>query len=290
MTDLLPPELLTRLERLQVATRRRLLGGLAGDHRSPQRGSSLDFADFREYYPGDDLRRLDYNALARLDRLLITLYDAEDDLTVRLLVDASASMAGAKLARAKELAAAIGFTALVRRDVVTVQPFPAGPGGPGAGPRFRGRGAAAPLFDHLADITAGGETGLRAAADRVLLQPGPPGLTVLISDLLTPEWDDGIRRLPARRGELAVVHLLDPTDLDPDLEGDLELVDAESGTRLEVSLSASVLADYRELAVAWVDDVAGRVAATGGVYVRVLTTDDLEGTLLGRARDAGVLR
>ncbi len=284
--DLLGPALLSRLERLQLATRRRLLGGLAGDHRSPQRGSSLDFADFREYYPGDDLRRLDLNALARLDRMLITLYDAEDDLTIRLLIDASASMAGPKLARAKELAAAIGFTALVRRDVVTVHPFPVDR----PGPRFRGRSAATPLFDHLGAITAGGETGLRSAVDRVLVQPGPPGLTVLISDLLTPEWDAGIRRLPARRGELAVVHLLDPTDLDPDLEGDLELVDAESGARLEVSLSASVLADYRELAAAWVDDVAGRVTGSGGAYVRVFTTDDLESVLLGRARDAGLLR
>ena len=286
MSELLSARLLSRLERLQLVNRRRLVGGLSGDHRSPQHGSSLDFADFREYYPGDDMRRLDLTALARLDRLLIKLFDAEDDLTLRILIDSSASMAGDKLHRAKELAAALGFTALIRRDVVTVHAFPV----ERPGPRFRGRAASTPLFDHLDAIEASGETPFSSAADRVLSQPGPPGMTVVLSDLLTPEWEAGIRRLPARSGEFTVIHVLDPTDLRPDLSGDLELVDAETGARLDVSLSASVLSDYTELAKRWVDDVAGRVAANGGTYLRVFTDDDLERVLLGRARDAGVVR
>lgn len=286
MAELLSPALLARLERLQLVNRRRLAGGLAGEHRSPKHGSSLDFADFREYYPGDDLRRLDIGALARLDRLLIKLYDAEDDLTLRILIDASGSMAGPKLDRAKELAAAIGFTALTRRDVVTVHTFPAAY----PGPRFRGRTSAGALFDHLDGIEAAGATTFTAAVDRVLAHPGPPGLTVVLSDLLTGEWEIGIKRLPARRGELSVVHVLDPSDLAPDLSGDLELVDRETGARVDVSLSTDVLADYRELAARWVADVAARVAVTGGSYLRVLTTDDLERVLLGRAREAGVLR
>lgn len=287
---LLSTRLLARLERLQLVNRRRLAGGLAGEHRSPRHGSSLDFADFREYYPGDDLRRLDLNALARLDRLLIKLFDAEDDLTLRILIDTSGSMAGPKLQRAKEIGAALGFTALVRRDIVTVHTFPFEGGGAGVGPRFRGRNAASALFDHLQRLEAGGGTPFSLAADRVLSQPGPPGMTIVVSDLLTPEWDAGIGRLPARNGEFVVVHMLDPSDLEPDLSGDLELVDEESGDLLEVSLSASVLADYRTLAARWVDDVGQRVAATGGAYLQVLTTDDLERVLLGRARDAGVVR
>jgi uncharacterized protein (DUF58 family) len=286
VSELLSPGLLARLERLQLVSRRRLAGGLAGEHRSPRHGSSLDFADFREYYPGDDLRRLDIGALARLDRLLVKLYDAEDDLTVRILVDASGSMTGPKLHRAKQLAAAIGFAALTRRDVVTVHTFPA----EHRGPRFRGRTAAGALFEHLASIEADGTTTFTSAVDRVLAQPGPPGLTVVLSDLLTNEWEAGVRRLPARRGELSVVHVLDPADLSPDLSGDLELVDRETGARVDVSLSAKVLADYHELAERWVADVAGRVAASGGSYLRVFTTDDLERVLLGRAREAGVLR
>ncbi len=284
--ELLPAPLLARLERLQLANRRRLAGGLTGEHRSPRHGSSLDFADFRDYYPGDDLRRLDRAALARFDRLLIKLFDAEDDLTLRLLVDDSASMAGPKATRAAELAAALGFAALVRRDVVTVHTI----GRPDPGPRLRGRAATAALFERLAAIEPTGTTDLALAVDRILAQPGPPGLTVLVSDLLTPEWDTAISRLPARRGELVVAHVLAPEDLEPTVSGDVELVDAETGARIEVSLSTSVLDDYRDLARRWRQDVADRVRAVGGRYVSVLTTDDLEQVILGRARDAGVLR
>ncbi|MFV0257941.1 MAG: DUF58 domain-containing protein [Acidimicrobiales bacterium] len=286
MSSLLSPSLLARLERLQLVTRRRLAGGMAGDHRSPRHGASLDYADVRDYYPGDDLRRLDVNALARLDRLLVTLFEAEDELTLRLLIDTSASMAGAKLDLAVRLAGALGFAALVRRDIVSVHPFPAAV--PPA--RFRGRGQATALFDRLGSLEAGGGTPLVAAADRILAQPGSPGLTIVFSDLLTPEWDDGLRRLPARRGELVVVHVLDRSDVDPDLSGDLELVDAESGDRLEVSLSASVLDDYRLLVARWIDDVAARVRSAGGTVVPVMATDDVERVILGRARDAGVVR
>jgi len=283
---LLSPQLLARLERLQLSTRNRLAGGLTGEHRSPRRGSSLDFADFRDYYPGDDLRRLDFNALARLDRLLIKLFDAEDDLELRLLIDTSASMAGAKLQRAAELAAAVGFTALIRRDVVSVHGFPTAI----SSSRFRGRAASKPLFDQLQRLQAEGATSFSAAADRVLGRPGPPGLTVVFSDLLTPDWEAGINRLPARRGAFVIVHVLEPHDIEPDLSGDLELVDAETGARVEVSVSASVLADYHQLAQQWTEDVAARVRATGGSYLKVMTSDDLEQLLLGRARDIGLLR
>jgi len=289
-TELLDAGLLARLERLQLVNRRRLAGGLAGEHRSPRHGSSLDFADFRDYHPGDDIRRLNMGALARLDRLLITLFDAEDELNLRLLVDTSASMAGPKLERAVELAAAVGFCALVRRDVVSLHSFP----NPQPGPRFRGRGMTNALFEALGQLQAEGATSFVAAANDLLAHPGPPGLTIVISDLLTPDWDDGITRLPARRGEFGVIHVLAPSDLDPtadpELAGDMELVDAETGNRIEVSLSDSVFNDYRQLAQRWVDDVAGRVRANGGTYLQVSTTDDLEQTLLGRARDAGVLR
>jgi len=284
--DLLDPGLLARLERVQLSTRRRLAGNLPGEHRSPRHGSSLDFADFRDYYPGDDLRRLDLNALARLDRLLVKLFDAEDELTLRLLIDTSGSMQGAKLHKAAQVGGALGFTALVRRDIVTVHSFPFNQ----PGPRFRGRNMSQPLFDVLAKLNAGGETPLVAAADQLLTQPGPPGLTIVISDLLTPQWDSGIRRLKARDSELMVIHLLDPTDLDPNLEGDLELVDNETGARLDVSLSASVLGDYRDLAYRWQQDVEDRVRASGGAYLLVKTTDDLESVILGRARDRGLIR
>ncbi len=285
--SLLEPALLARLERLQIATRRRLAGHLAAEHRSPQHGATLDFAEYREYHPGDDFRRIDYAALARLDQLLVRLYEAEDDLTLRLLVDTSASMAtGDKMAQARRIAAALGFVALVRRDAVTVHTLPA----TRHAPRFTGRHAANALFDHLAALEPAGNTPVVAAARDLLARPGPPGLTVLVSDLLTAEWEDGVTRLPARGGDLTVVHLLAAEEVRPDLVGDLDLVDSETGSRVPVSLSPDALRRYERLALAWADRVALRCRQVGAAYVRVLDDDDLEPLLLGGWRAAGVLR
>jgi uncharacterized protein (DUF58 family) len=283
---ILEPALLSRLERLQLGTRRRLAGSFSGEHRSPRHGTSLDFADFREYHPGDDFRRIDYTALARLDQLLVRLYEAEDDLTLRLLVDTSTSMAGPKLRHAARIAAALGFVALVRRDVVTLHTFPLHR----PAPRFTGRHAAGALFGLLERLDADGDTRFATAVTDLLGRRGPRGLTVVLSDLLTPEWADGLTRLPAGGGDVTVVHVLDRTELAPELTGDLDLVDAETGEVLSVSLAPEQLREYERTALAWVDDVAGRARAAGAAYVRTFTDDDLESLLLGTARTAGALR
>jgi uncharacterized protein (DUF58 family) len=284
---LLDPRLLARLETLQLGTRRRLAGQLAGEHRSPRHGTSLDFADYRPYHPGDDFRRIDYHLYARLDVLLLKLFEAEDEVQLRLLVDTSASMAtGGKLAQAARVAGALGFVALVRRDPVTLHTFPL----ERPAPRFTGRGAAPALFGHLSRLTAGGDTRFAAAATHLLARPGPPGLTVVLSDLLTPEWEAGLSRLPARGADLVVVHVLAPDELHPDLVGDVDLVDAETGRRLSVSLSPETLAAYARAASEWADAVAARCRRAGAAYLRVLADDDVKRLLLGGWREAGVLR
>lgn len=286
MSRLLEPDLLGRLEQLQLGTRRRLAGRFTGEHRSPRKGTSLDFADYREYQRGDDPRRIDIGVWARLDQLLIRLYEASDDLTVRILVDTSASMEGEKLRQAARLAAAIGFVALVRRDVVSVHTFPL----ERPAPRFTGRHAAHALLAHLDGLEARGDTRFAWAVRDLLSRPGPPGLTVVLSDLLTPEWSDGLARLPARGGDVTVVHVLDRDELHPDLTGDLDLVDAESGEVISVSLAPEQLKAYEASARVWLDDVEARAHHGGAAYVRVLADDDLESLLLGSWRETGLLR
>lgn len=288
--DLLDPGFVARLGRLQLGTRRPLSGHLSGDHRSRRHGSSLDFADYRDYHPGDDFRRIDYNLMARLDIVAIKLFEADDDLHVRLLVDTSASMAsGDKLLQARRIAAALGYVALVRRDSVSVHTIGSGSSGLIA-PRFRGPSAAAGLFSHLGSLTAGGPTPFVAAAADLLSRPGPAGLTIVISDLLTPEWTEAIGRLPARGADLIVVHVLGRDEVDPDEVGDFDLVDAETGSRVPVSLSETTLNAYREIVTGWLDEVAGRCRSVGAGYVRVLADEDIEPLILGAWRDAGVLR
>lgn len=286
VSDLLSPRILARLERLQVSSRRPLVGGLVGDHRSPRFGSSLDFSDYRQYHPGDDLRRVDVNAYARFDRLLLKLFEAEDDVAVRLLVDTSGSMDGAKLVRAKQFAAAIGFVALTNRDIVTLHTFPVG----NEGPRLLGKTAVPELFARLEALEAQGATPFAAAASAMLARPGPPGITVVISDLLTEEWDAGLRRLPANRADVAVIQVLDPTDITPAITGDLQLVDSETGATVDVSVSASVAENYTDLASAWLDEVAGRVRRSGAGYARVFTDQDLETALFETFTGSGVLK
>lgn len=286
---LLEPTVLARLERLQLVTRKRLAGNLASEHRSPEHGQSLDFAEYRDYHPGDDFRRIDYQALARLDQVFVRLFEAEDDLTIRLLVDTSASMTPSKLRQAVRVAAALGFVGLVRRDVVTLHTFPLHR----PPRRFTGRHAAHALFEQLEAIEAAGsqgETPFVAATRDLLARPGPRGLTVVVSDLLTPEWEDGLTRLPSRGGDMVLVHVLSADELAPDLIGDLDLVDRETGARVPVSLSPEALRRYEELARAWADDIASRCHQLGAGYVRVLDDEDVEKVLLARWRASGVLR
>lgn len=284
---LLDPRFLARLEALQLGTRRRLAGQLAGDHRSPRFGTSIDFADYRDYHPGDDFRRIDYHLLARLDVALVKLYEAEEDVHLRLLVDTSASMAtGDKLRQAARVAGALGFVALVRRDPVSLHTFPLD----AAPARFAGRGSAGRLFAVLEALRPAGETGFAAATTHLLSRRGPGGVTVVVSDLLTPEWADGIERLPAAGHDVVIVQVLAAADLRPDVVGDVDVVDAETGARLSVSLSAGLADAFETRARAWIDEVAERARRAGATHLVVMDDDDLEARLLGAWRTGGVLR
>jgi uncharacterized protein (DUF58 family) len=283
---LLDPLFLSRLETLQLTSRSRLIGRFGGEHTSKRYGHTVDFADFREYQPGDDFRRIDYHVLARLDQVLIKLYEAEDEITVRLLIDTSASMAvEGKLDQARRIAAALGFVALTAHDAVTVHTFPAA----GPPPRFSGRGSVGALFSMLEALEPAGLTPFAQAAAHLLGRPGPPGLTIVISDLLTADWSS-LTRLRSLGSDLIVVHVLAAEDVDPDFVGDVELVDREDGDRLTISLTADVADSYRSRVEAWRHDVEASTIGVGGTYLPVFTGDDIEALLLTAWRRAGVLR
>lgn len=283
---LLSPHLLARLESLQLHSRTRLIGRFGGEHTSKRYGNTVDFADFREYHPGDDFRRIDYHVLARLDQVLIKLYEAEDEITVRILIDTSASMAvGGKMEQAKRIAAAVGFVALTAHDAVSVHTFPAA----GPPPRFAGRASIAALFSFLETQEAAGPTPFAQAAGHLLSRVGPPGITVVVSDLLTPEWES-LMRLRARGSDLIVFHVLAEEDIAPVFAGDLELVDREIGERMTVSVTDEVANAYRDRVETWRTAVSANTTGVGGVYLPVAADADIETLLLTAWRQAGVLR
>lgn len=277
MSSILEPRLLTRLARIQLSSKRRLVGSASGGHRSKRHGSSLDFADYREYQPGDDLRRLDLFAAARLDRLLLRLFEADDDISVRLLLDSSGSMEGAKFERAKEIASAISFVSLQGRDQIML--FTMGEHTGLSGRRFTGSNSLPAIDDALTSIEAGGATPFAVESARVLASSTRPGVTAVISDLLTPESLQAIRRLPARGSELLVIHIIDPADYSTELYGDLELVDSETGERVEVSVSASVASKHAERAEEWRQSIEDQTHSVGGAYLPCSINDDLENYL-----------
>lgn len=283
---LLSPALMARLEALQISSRHRLVGRFGGEHVSRRYGNTVDFADFREYHPGDDFRRIDYHVLARLDQVLIKLFEADDEVTVRILIDTSASMAvGGKLDQAKRLAAAMGFVALTAHDSVTVHTFVADR----PAPRFAGRASVPAFMSHLESLQAAGPTPFAQAASHLLGQSGLPGVTVVLSDMLTTEWASLVN-LRASGSDVLIVHMLCEEDLDPEYAGDLELVDRESGERLTVSVTEDVANTYRARVEAWREDVKAMTGGSGGVYVPVDANDDIEHLLLRTWRETGVLR
>ena len=282
---LLSPRLMARLEGLQLASKHRLVGKFGGDHKSKRFGNTVDFADFREYHPGDDFRRIDYHVLARLDQVLIKLFEADDEITVRILLDTSASMkVGAKFDQARRLAAALGFVALTANDSVSLHTFPAS----GPAPRFSGRAAIPSFLSRLESMEAKGVTPFADAAARLLTQSSLPGITLVMSDLLTDDWR-ALVGLRSTGSDLITIHLSCEEDLEPDFSGDLELVDTELGDRLSVSVTDEVASSYRARVRQWRDQVSRATVGSGGSYLAVDSREDLEALLLQNWRETGVL-
>ncbi len=275
---LLDGAFLARLEKLALRSRTRIAGRRAGGHRSLRRGQSLEFADHREYVPGDDIRHLDQHLLGRLDRLFVKLFEAREDRTVQVLVDGSGSMAGAKWDAARKAAAAVAYASLCGLD--RVQIFAAGETLRAAGRPVRGRSAIHRLFGFLRGTTPEGGTALaRATAS---LPPARAGaMTVLITDGWDPAGLEGtLRRLRHRGGQAHVLHLVDGREIAATgLSGDLTLVDVETGHEVAVTLDRDARARYAAAVDEWLTGCSDAARRAGVGYFRVDVADTSEGGL-----------
>jgi uncharacterized protein (DUF58 family) len=288
---LVEESLLRRLERLSLVPRRSVAGGLGGEHRSSARASSTDFADYRPYLPGDDFRRIDWNAYGRFGHLYVKLTEAREQLPVHLLIDASRSMAWgepAKLRYASQIAAALGYVALARFDRLCVTALGEQPR---QLPSVRGRGRLGSLLAFLDSLQPSGALDLTAslAAYRVDRRAG--GMAILISDLLSPDgYQDGLDALLEAGLDVVVLQVLSPQELEPAEGGDVELVDAETGEIVEVSLTPRMIAIYRERLDRWCAEAEELCTRRGIAYCRVSTDTPLEDLLLNQLRRVGILR
>jgi uncharacterized protein (DUF58 family) len=253
-SNLLPPDLMSQLERLELVTRKVFRGRMKGERRSKRKGQSVEFADFRSYVPGDDLRSLDWNLYARLDKLIIKLFLEEEDLHFFTLIDSSLSMGfgtPTKLDYAKQLAAALGFVGLIRTDRVRIETL--GQLSNQRGPVLRGRKSVWRMLEYLNGIEAGDTTSLVEGVKNFCLRNAGKGIVVLISDLMDKNgYESALRFLVSQRVDVYVIHVLSQEELDPDIKGDLKLVDVEDHDIAEITVSAPLLARYKSTPNAFV--------------------------------------
>ena len=291
-TSLLDPQFLRRLERLKLQTRRMLGGQIKGERLSRRKGISIDFADYRQYSRGDDLRFIDWNIYGRLDRLFIKIFHEEQDLQCHLLIDASRSMAYGdpdKMLFARQLAAALAYGGLTGQDQITMTAFSSRPG-----PRLppsRGRHHVRRMLEYLDGLEPSGETDLATICREFTQRVRTPGVVVILSDLLDPAGHEAaLRHLIHERYDVYVLHLLAPEEIDPTLQGHLQLTDVETGHQVEVTVNAQLKKIYMGNVEAWCTGIQHYCRRYGLAYSLVRSDTPLEDLILNRLRGQGLMR
>jgi uncharacterized protein (DUF58 family) len=326
--ELISPQLAAALDRVDLASRKTFAGKLHGERRSKARGRSVEFEDYRQYVAGDDLRHVDWNVFARLDRFFIKIFLEEQDLALHVAIDASASMdAGSpnKLIQAQRIAMALAYLGLVNNNRVVVWVFDATGvrylpptrgrtgvqrvarfvldeakrGGGNVGTRDSGLGSGRRRASATADEAAPALT-FTGAMRRIAQARTGKGVFILLSDLLVPEgYEQGLSLL-AGGWDTTVMQVLAPGEIDPSTEldgaggriviGDLRLTDAETGRAAEVTVNGDLLARYLKNFEAYQEMLTGYLTSRGMTHVVVRSDTDVGGLLLGDLRRRGVVK
>jgi uncharacterized protein (DUF58 family) len=245
---LLEPDFLARLEQLELVSRKIFQGRMKGEKRSKRKGQSVEFADYRNYVIGDDLRFLDWNLFGRLDRLFIRLFVEEEDLHFYVLLDNSLSMDfgnPSKLHYARQIAAALGFIGLVNLDRVVIEAF--NDRLTQSLPPLRGRRNVWRMMDFLQKIEPAGPSDLKRALKTFSMKCSGKGIVVLLSDFMDKGgYEEAIRYLVSRQLDIYVIQILSQEEIEPEIVGDLRLVDIEDDDVAEITVSAPLLKRYKQ--------------------------------------------
>ncbi len=289
---LLSPEFLAQLERLELVSRKIFRGRMKGERRSKRKGQSVEFADFRNYVHGDDLRFIDWNTYARLDKLFLKMFFEEEDLHFYALIDASTSMDygdPTKLMYAKQLAAALGFIGLVRADRVKIETLGQSIRKPG--PVLRGRGSLWRMMNYLEGIEPGETTSLTQGVKNFCLRNSGKGIVVLISDLMDKSgYEDALRYLMAQQMDAYIIQVLSAEEIDPDVKGDLKLIDCEDSDIAEITVSAPLLRRYKQTLNAFVEGAREFCSRRGMSYLLANNRTPVEQLVTSYLRKRGLVR
>lgn len=292
LTSLLDNRALARLERMRLCPIRRLTNRSRGEHLSGKGGTSTEFSDYRDYVPGDDVRSVDWNIFARLNRPYVKQYQFEEELHVVLLIDASTSMQfDGKLDRARQLAAAFGMMGLLNVEKVSAHVCHHKGREPKRLPPCTGRTSVRKLFAFLEQIEAGGDSPLEAAVDDVLRRHRGRGIVCLLSDFLTfGDLERPLNLLFSAGLEVFAVQILSPQERQPELAGDLRFVDSETQETLDVTASGGVLSLYYEHLAAMEARLAAMCRRRSGRFASISSREPIEAVLFDRLRRTGWIR
>lgn len=282
---------LGELEGLRLLSRKVFRGQMRGERRSRNKGQSVEFVDFRPYIKGDDLRRIDWNLYGRLERYYIKLFEEEEDLRLYVLLDCSASMdygTPNKFDHARKLAAALSYIVLANLETVSVSVF-AGDYGMISTPT-RGKGKIHPILHKLNGLRAAGDSMLAVAAARFAAHSRKSGLVCVISDFFTAEGINSIAPLLGAGHQLELIQVLAPQEANPQLTGDLELVDRETGEGIEVSMGLNVMRRYHQRLAALQSELKSFALRGGGDYFLCNTATPLREFILGTLRTGRLVR
>ncbi|WP_161977491.1 DUF58 domain-containing protein [Dictyobacter kobayashii] len=273
----LDASVLQRLDNISLLTRRPMATGRPGRRRSPLAGSSMEFADYRRYTPGDDFRRIDWRAFARLERIFLRVFEAEENITVTILLDCSDSMyqgTPEKADLAVAVAAALAYIALKCEDSVVLGALT------DRLVAYRrisgGKNAIWSVGEFLQRLPRSGTTDLNRALYDIGRVVTAPGLTIVISDFLTPQgYQTGVRAVRQLRQEIALLQILSPDELDPQIQGDWRLRDSEGTQSVEVSASSHILQAYRERLARFTEEMAAFAHSYMGTYTLIASDTDI---------------
>lgn len=289
---LLDPQFLARLEQLELVSRKIFLGRMKGERRSKRKGQSVEFADYRNYVVGDDLRFLDWNIYARFERLLLKLFMEEEDLNVTVLFDVSRSMDWGnpnKALYAKRVAAALAYIGLVNYDRVSLYAFADGLNHEMRG--VRGRRLVAQVIPFLQRIPVGGTSNFTNVARRFAVRHRGKGVVILISDFFDKGgYVDGLRYLVGRDLDLYAIQVLSPEEIDPTLTGDLRLRDVEDDDLAEVTISRPLLERYKANLQSFCAQLKDHCTQRGITYLFTSTRVPFDTLVLSYLRQRGLLR
>ncbi len=290
--EILDDDFMAKIEQLRLVSRKVIVGRIRGERLTKKRGRSVEFADYRSYVAGDDLRFLDWNLYARLDCLFLKLFLEEEDLHVYLLVDASRSMGygdPSKLDYARKVAAALAYIAMANYDRVILGAF----GGDGlrlVGP-LRGKHQILRVLDFLAALEADGPTSLEAVFKQFALTQRRRGVVVLMSDFLDKAgYESALRYFLATNQDVFVLQVLAKEELEPPLVGDLRLVDMEDADTTEITISAPLLKAYRRTVESFCGALKSYAGGRGMNYLLASTAVGFDVLVLDYLRRRGLVQ